>query len=123
MDFTNPVFSIPTQAGLLDLNRTSLYDKPHPSSGWNLQLNRLINTAYTKHSEFRYRRTTAWLDIHYSFHAGEKTVLCRMQLMGIQAIYPKQNTSKANPANKVHPYLFHEIQAPFAYYVMKQFPF
>ena len=28
-----------------------------------------------------------------------------MREMGIQAIYPRQNTSKANPENKVYPYL------------------
>ena len=31
------------------LNRTSLYYKPHPSSEWDLQLNRLIDITYTKH--------------------------------------------------------------------------
>jgi putative transposase len=28
-----------------------------------------------------------------------------MREMGIQAVYPRQNTSKPNPANKVYPYL------------------
>ena len=36
-----------------------------------------------------------------------------MQAMGIQAVYPRQNTSKANPANKVYPYLLNGIQAAF----------
>lgn len=113
VDFTDPVFSISTQAEMLSLNRTSLYYKPRPSSEWNLQLNRLIDITYTKHPEFGYRRITAWLDSYYGFHVDKKTVLSRMQEMGIQAVYPRQNTSKANPANKVYPYLLNGIQAAF----------
>ncbi len=113
VDFTDPVFSISTQAEMLSLNRTSLYYKPRPSSEWDLQLNRLIDITYTKHPEFGYRRITAWLDSYYGFHVDKKTVLSRMQAMGIQAVYPRQNTSKANPANKVYPYLLNGIQAAF----------
>ena len=98
---------------MLSLNRTSLYYKPRPSSEWDLQLNRLIDITYTKHPEFGYRRITAWLDSYYGFHVDNKTVLSRMQAMGIQAVYPRQNTSKANPANKVYPYLLKGVQAAF----------
>lgn len=98
---------------MLSLNRTFLYYKPHPSSEWDLQLDRLIDITYTKHPEFGYRRITAWLDSYYGFHVDKKTVLSRMQAMGIQAVYPRQNTSKANPANKVYPYLLNGIQAAF----------
>ena len=88
VDFTDPVFSISTQAEMLSLNRTSLYYKPHSSSEWDLQLNRLIDITYTKHPEFGYRRITAWLDSYYGFHVDKKTVLPRMQAMGIQAAFP-----------------------------------
>ena len=72
VDFTDPVFSISTQAEMLSLNRTSLYYKPRPSSEWDLQLNRLIDITYTKHPEFGYRRITAWLDSYYGFHVDKK---------------------------------------------------
>lgn len=113
VDFNDPVFSISIQAEMLSLNRTSLYYKPRPSSEWDLQLNRLIDITYTKHPELGYRRITAWLDSYYGFHVDKKTVLSRMQEMGIQAVYPRQNTSKANPANKVYPYLLNGIKPAF----------
>lgn len=111
VNFKDSAFSVSAQAEMLGLNRTSLYYKPRPSSEWDLQLNRLIDMTYTKHPEFGYRRITAWLENYYGFHADKKTVLSRMQAMGIQAVYPRQCTSKPNPANKVYPYLLSGVQA------------
>jgi len=81
---------------MMRLNCTSLYYKLYPFSEWDLQLNRLIDITYTKHPEFVYRRITAWLERYYGFHVDKKTVLSRMQAMGIQAVYPRQSTSKAD---------------------------
>lgn len=83
VNFKDSAFSVSAQAQMLGLNRTSLYYKPRPSSEWDLQLNRLIDMTYTKHPEFGYRRITAWLENYYGFHADKKTVLSRMQAMGI----------------------------------------
>lgn len=109
VDFNDSDFSVSAQAQMLGLNRTSLYYKPRPSSEWDLQLNRLIDITYTKHPEFGYRRITAWLESYYGFHVDKKTVLSRMQAMGIQAVYPRQCTSRADPANTVYPYLLSGI--------------
>ena len=97
------------QAQILSLNRSSLYYKPIPTSDWNLPLNRLIDITYTKHPEFGYRRIAAWLENYYGFHVNKKTVLSRMQEMRIQAVYPRQNISKPNPANKIYPYLLKDV--------------
>ena len=113
VDFHDPDFPVSLQAQMLSLNRSSLYYKPLPSSDWDLQLNRLIDITYTKHPEFGYRRITAWLESYYGFHADKKTVLSRMQEMGIQAVYPRQNTSKPNPANKIYPYLLKDVEASY----------
>ena len=117
VDWNDPVFPVSVQAQMLSLNRSSLYYKPLPSSEWDLQLNRLIDITYTKHPEFGYRRITAWLESCYGFHADKKTVLSRMQEMGIQAVYPRQNTSKPNPASKIYPYLLKDVQASYPNHV------
>ena len=117
VDFQDPEFSVSTQAQMLSLNRSSLYYKPIPSSEWDLQLNRLIDITYTKHPEFGYRRITAWLESYYGFHVDKKTVLSRMQEMGIQAVYPRQNTSKPNPAHKIYPYLLKDTEASYPNHV------
>ena len=113
VDFHDSEFPVSLQAQMLSLNRSSLYYKPLPSSDWDLQLNRLIDITYTKHPEFGYRRITAWLESYYGFHADKKTVLSHMQEMGIQAVYPRQNTSRPNPANKIYPYLLKDIEASY----------
>lgn len=98
---------------MLSLNRSSLYYKPRPSSEWDLQLNRLIDITYTKHPEFGHWRIAAWLDTYYGFHVDRNTVLARMQDMGIQAVYPRQTTSKRQPGHLIYPYLLKGVSASF----------
>lgn len=117
VDFSDSPFPIALQAQMLSLNRSSLYYRPLPASNWDLQLNRLIDITYTKHPEFGYRRITAWLESYYGFRVDKKTVLSRMQQMGIQAVYPRENTSKPNPANKIYPYLLKNVQASYPNHV------
>lgn len=76
-----------------------------------MQLNRLIDITYTKHPEFGHRRIAAWLGTYYGFQVERKTVLARMQEMGIQAIYPRQSTSRRDPSHKVYPYLLKDVSA------------
>lgn len=99
VDFYSTGFTVSAQAEMLSLNRSSLYCKPRPSSEWDLQLNRLIDITYTKHLDFGHRRIAFWLHTYYGFQVDRNTVLTRMQDMGIQAIYPRQNTSKKHPGN------------------------
>lgn len=113
VDFYDTNFPVSTQAEMLSLNRSSLYYKPRPSSEWDLQLNRLIDITYTKHPEFGHRRIAAWLDTYYGFHVDRNTVLARMQDMGIQAVYPRQNTSKKQPGHLIYPYLLKGVSASF----------
>lgn len=113
VDFQDDIFPVSTQAQMLSLNRSSLYYRPRPSSERDLQLNRLIDITYTKHPEFGYRRITAWLDTYYGFQTDGKTVLARMQEMGIQAVYPRQDTSRPNPANKIYPYRLKNTKASY----------
>lgn len=105
---------ISLQAELLGINRTSFYYKPQPPSEADLKVKAIIDRVYTKHPEFGYRRITVWLKKYEGMVINHKSILRHMREMGIQAIYPRQNTSKPNPANKVYPYLLTglEITAP-----------
>lgn len=97
--------SITEQAALLDLNRTGLYYKPVPPSKDDLFIKLHIDKIYTAHPEYGYRRICWWLNTKDHISINHKAVLRHMREMGIQAIYPRQNTSKANTENKVYPYL------------------
>lgn len=110
VDLQGTELPVSTQAELLGLNRTSLYYKPVPPSTEDLEIKARIDRLYTAHPEFGYRRIGAWLNRYENFHINPKAVLRHMREMGIQAIYPRQNTSKANPANPVYPYLLKDLQ-------------
>lgn len=113
VDFCDTDFSVSAQAEILSLNRSSLYYKPRPASEWDLQLNRLIDITYTKHPEFGHRRIASWLHTYYGFQVDRNTVLARMQDMGIQTVYPRQNTSKKQLGNRIYPYLLKGVSASF----------
>lgn len=117
VDFHDTSFPVSLQAQMLSLNRSSLYYKHRPTSDWDMQLNRLIDITYTKHPEFGHRRIATWLDMYYGFHVDRNTVLARMQEMGIQAVYPRQNTSRKQPGNKIYPYLLKDTSANYPNHV------
>jgi putative transposase len=79
-----------------------------------LNVKAAIDRVHTGHPEFGYRRIAVWLKKYEGMVINRKAVLRHMREMGIQAVYPRQNTSKPDPANKVYPYLLSglEITAP-----------
>ncbi len=93
------------QAELLGLNRTGLYYKAALPSEDDLFIKLHIDKIYTAHPEYGYRRICWWMNNKDHILINHKAVLRHMQEMGIQAIYPRQNTSKPDPENKVYPYL------------------
>jgi putative transposase len=71
----------------------------------NLALMRRLDALYT---EMPYRRMTQHLkDAGYG--VNPKRVRRLMRLMGIEAIYPKPNSSRRNPRHPVYPYLLRNL--------------
>ena len=105
---------VSTQSILLGLNRSGLYYKPVKPTGKDLRIKRMIDEIYTAHPEFGYRRICVWLNKENGLTINHKAVYRHMREMGIQAIYPRQNTSKPAPENPIYPYLLKglEIQRP-----------
>ena len=113
-EFETQEIPISVQAELLGFNRTSLYYKPKMPSESDLAVKAAIDRIYTMHPEFGYRRITVWLNKYEGLVINHKAILRHMREMGIQAVYPRQDPSKPNPANKVYPYLLSglEINTP-----------
>lgn len=109
IDFADRVLPLSEQAKLLELNRSSLYYKPVLPGEDDLIIKRHIDRVFTAHPELGYRRICAWLARYENINVNHKAVLRHMQEMGIQATYPRQNTSKPNPANKIYPYLLNGL--------------
>lgn len=100
----HPALSVRRQCDLLALNRATYYYVPATESALNLTLMRLIDEQYLRTPFYGWPRMTVYLH-QQGYTINHKRVQRLMQKMGIQAIYPKPNLSKRNPAHKVYPYL------------------
>lgn len=96
--------SIRRQCELLGLNRSTYYWEPAKETADNLQIMRQIDELYTEHPFYGSRRMAIELGLK-GVRANRKRVQRLMGLMGLEAIYPKPNLSKANQGHIKYPYL------------------
>jgi putative transposase len=69
----------------------------------------LMDRQYLKTPFYGSRRMTVWLRTQ-GHQVNRKRVRRLMQLMGLEAIYRRPNTSKPAPGHKVYPYLIRELE-------------
>ena len=70
---------------------------------------KLIDEEYTRHPFMGSRKMALWLN-EQGFLVNRKRVQGLMRRMGIAAIYPKPNLSKASKRHKVYPYLLRGVR-------------
>lgn len=104
----NEFISIVRQCELLDLARSSYYFEPCGESAENLEIMKHIDRAYTDSPYYGIRRMTALLE-QQGLRINHKRVARLYRLMGIEAIYPKPNLSKADSGHQKHPYLLRNV--------------
>jgi putative transposase len=104
----DPDTSVRRQCRLLSLNRSSLYYDPRPESDLNDRLMRRLDELYTAHPFLGYRKLTKLLQ-REGHAVNGKRVLCLLRQLGLQAIYPKPNTSKSHPKHPIYPYLLKNL--------------
>jgi putative transposase len=106
VEHDNTEITIKRQAKLLSINRTGVYrpEKQHRETEENVQIMHRIDEIYMKHPYFGYRPMT-WFLQEQGFEINRKRVRRLMQLMGLEAIYPKPNLSKRLHAKYTRPYL------------------
>jgi putative transposase len=104
--------TITQQCALLGLSRSSYYYQPCVADARDLVIMRAIDELHLDYPFYGYRRITAdlqdCLEMDYLPINGKK-VRRLMQVMGISAIYPKENLSKRNLAHKIYPYLLRNV--------------
>jgi putative transposase len=103
-----PGYSLARQCHLLDVNRSSYYYEPVPVSEEDLAIMRALDELYTQYPFFGGRKMTVKLN-ERGFRVNLKRVRRLMKVLGIEAIYPKPNTSKNNPEHKIYPYLLRGV--------------
>ena len=104
----NETLSVVRQCRLLDLNRSSVYYKPVEPCKEEPEIRRLMDIIHTSRPFLGSRRITDTLQ-GVNYLINRKRVQRLMDEMGIQAIYPKPNTSKRNAKHKVYPYLLRNL--------------
>ena len=104
---------ISRQCELLGLTRASFYYAAKPETEQNLRLMRMLDRQFTATPFYGVRRMTAWLATQGEA-VNHKRVRRLMQNMGLEAIYPKPNLSKAKDNVRKYPYLLkeEEIRVP-----------
>jgi len=105
--------SVRARCQAVDLARSSYYYRPRGETVLNLQLMRLLDEEYTRHS---FKGVLGMRD-HLrllGYAVNEKRVRRLLRLMGLQAVYPKPRLSTPGEGVTLYPYLLRErvIAAP-----------
>lgn len=98
------VLSQRRQCRLLGLHRSGLYYRQKEISLEGQVLMRAIDEEYLEHPYYGKRRMTVAMKKR-GFFVGVKKVRMAMQLMGLEAIYPKPHLNISNKEHKKYPYL------------------
>jgi putative transposase len=94
---------------LLGISRSSYYYQPAPENAKNLALMRRIDEIYTELPYYGALKITAQLCRELPEKVNCKRIARLMRLMGIQAIFPKKNTSQPHPEHEHYPYLLNGL--------------
>jgi putative transposase len=105
----NPDINLSRQADLLDISRSSIYYKPLPVSQDDIDLMNRIDEIYTKYPFYGSRRISKELRRYHDIICNRKRIQRLMRQMGIEAIYPRQNTSVPNIQNETYRYLLNNL--------------
>ena len=100
--------SILRQCALLGLSRSSLYYQAQPISEADRRLMRRMDELHLTHPFLGARRLARLLQ-REGVDVGRRHVGTLMGLMGIEAIYRKQRTSRPAKGHRIYPYLLREV--------------
>jgi len=104
--------SLTRQAQLLDISRSSLYYQPQVNQA-DLAAMRAIDIEFTKSPFYGSRRMKVVLERDHGIDLCREHIIRLMRLMGLEALYPKQNTSKPDHLHRVYPYLLSKLTAEY----------
>lgn len=107
IDKNNEKIKITRQAELLNVSRSSIYYKPTGISHDDKRIMDLIDKIYTDKPFYGNRKIKNELNRTYNIPIGRYHTRTLMNILGLQAIYPKPNVnlSQPNKENLIYPYL------------------
>lgn len=108
IDRDDTTMSITTQAQLLGISRSSVYYQPIMSDTDKAAMD-AIDMIYTECPFYGSRKIKVILEQTYGLCLCRDHVRRLMRIMGLEAIYPKKNTSWPNIQHPVYPYLLKNL--------------
>jgi putative transposase len=108
VDRDHPELSVRRQCELLGVNRSGLYYEPLGESEENLRFMRLIDEQYTRAPFYGSRKMTEWL-VTEGYPVNRKRIRRLMEVMGIEAVYPKPKLSQPEEGHRIYPYLLRGV--------------
>ena len=104
----HPDLSIRRQCEVLSLNRSSLYYQPAEVSQEMLTLLNRVDELFTAHPFYGQRKLSQALK-REGYDVGRDKAKTFMNLLGLEAIYPKPCLSQAHPEHRIYPYLLKNV--------------
>ena len=108
MDRDQIAIPIYRQCELLGLARSTYYYEPSLETAQNEKLMRLMDEQYLKTPFYGARRMLETLR-RRGHMVNIKRVRRLMRVMGLEAVYPKKTTTRANNGHQVYPYLLRNL--------------
>ena len=96
--------SIRRQCELVVVARSGFYYEPVPETPENLALMRQLDELHLAHPVYGHRRLTALLR-RAGLEINRKRVRRLLQVMGVEAVYPKRCLSQPGEGHRIYPYL------------------
>jgi len=111
IDRRNEKISLTRQSELLGVSRSSLYYEPLGLSSKDKKTMDLIDEIYTAYPFYGNRRIKHELNKTHGIPIGRDHVRTLMNILGLQAIYPKSrlDISQKNRDYKIYPYLLRNV--------------
>lgn len=101
--------SVRRQCEILGLGRSSFYYEPVPVNAQDKAVMDKIDEIFTKWPFLGARRISRQLKEN-GIAVGRRHTGTLMRLMGLEAIFPKRNTSMPHPDHPVYPYLLRDVE-------------
>ncbi len=100
----NADLSIARQSRLLSVSRSSVYYRPKPDSTEELDLLKRMDEIFTENPMYGSRRMQVVLK-RQGILVGRRRISRLMRKLGLWAVTPRPDTSRAHPGHKIYPYL------------------
>lgn len=101
--------SIRHQCELLNISRGAYYYQPCPETPENLVLMLQLDHLHMDYPAYGSRRMQVVLD-RAGYHVNRKRVIRLLDVMGIQAIYPRRHLSQPGEEHQIYPYLLRDLE-------------